>query len=213
MPSQHAFPDNVTLTKKAGYLAASRGVMVVGQLADLDNGEVTESAAGRSTSPIEARHYVERTGVACLAVSVSRMERGSAKHDFSRLAKINQALGIPLAIHGGGGLSDDQFRRMIICGAAKINYSTPLFEVVAQCIRKHARTPDAGYAGLVEQTREAIRVEVERCIRLWGCGGRAAEILQQSRIWTLSTACTAEAEAAMGVDASGVSSVFAKRRA
>ena len=211
--SQHAFPGNVALTKKAVNLAASRGVMVVGQLANLDNGEATESAAGRSTSPIEAKHYVERTGVACLAVSVSRMERGSAKHDFSRLAKINQVLGIPLGIHGGGGLSDDQFRRMVSFGAAKINYSTPLFDVIAQRIRENALTPDAGYAGLVEQARDAIRIEVERCIRLWGCGGRAAEILQQSRAWTPGAACDAAVTVRVpGMDASGGASLFAKRR-
>ncbi len=184
--SQHLFPDNVALTKQAVDLAALSGVMVVGQLANLDNGEAMEPAPGRSTSPTEAKHYVERTGVACLAVSVSRMERGSAKHDFSRLAKINQLLGIPLGIHGGAGLSDDQFRRMINCGAAKINYSAPLFEVLAQRMRENARTPGAGFAGLVEQARDAIRLEVERCIRIWGSGGRAAEVLLQSQAWTPS---------------------------
>lgn len=206
--SRRSFPDNVTLTKKAVELAAPHGIMVVGELANLDNGETPESTAGRVTSPIEAKHYVERTGVTCLAVSVSRMERGSAKHDFSRLAKINQALGIPLGIHGGGGLSDDQFRRMIQCGAAKINYSTPLFDVVAKRIRQNARTPDTGYAELVEQTRDAIRIEVERCIRLWGCGGRAAEVLQQSHVWAANA--TGETEATAG--ASTAASVVAKRR-
>lgn len=196
--SQHALMDNIAFTKKAVGLARPHGVMVVGQLANLENGEgpelstkesstkestTKESLAGKSTSPTEAKCYVERTGVACLAVSVSRMERGSTKHDFARLAKINQTLGIPLGIHGGSGLSDDQFRRMINFGAAKINYSTPLFDVVAQRIRQCARTPSAGYAGYVEQVRDAIRSEVERCIRLWGCSGRAAEVLQQSRAW------------------------------
>ena len=164
--------------------AAFSGVSVVGQLTNFDNGEAMEPASGRSTSPIEAKHYVERTGVACLAVSVSRMERGSAKHDFSRLAKINQVLGIPLGIHGGGGLSDDHFRRMISCGAAKINYSTPLFEVLAQRMRENALTSGADFAELVEQARDAICLEVERCIRIWGSGGRAAEVLLQSQAWT-----------------------------
>lgn len=180
--SQRAFMDNVSLTKKAVGLAMPHGVMVVGQLANLDNGDAAESAAGKSTSPIEAKHFVERTGVACLAVSVSRIEGGNTKHDFSRLAKINQMIGIPLGIHGGNALSDDQFRRMINFGAAKINYSTPLFEAVARGIRDNALKPGAGYAELVEQMRGAIRAEVERCVRLWGCGGRAAEILQCSRI-------------------------------
>ena len=209
--SKRALPDNIALTKKAVDLAVPRGVLIVGQLANLDSGKVPESVVGRATSPIEAKYYVERTGVACLAVTISRMERGSTKHDFSRLAKINQTLGIPLGIHGGDGLSDDQFRRMTSFGVAKINYTTPLFDVVAQRLRKSALTPDAGYAGLVEQVRDAIRIEVERCIRLWGCGGRAAEVLQQSRLWTPGVEDAAAAAVSIpGLSARGVSSLFAK---
>lgn len=193
--SQHSLPENVALTKKAVSIASLNGVIVVGQLANLDSGDVAESAAVKSTSAIEAKHYVERTGVMCLAVSVSRMERGSAKHDFTRLGKINQTLGIPLGIHGGGGLSDEQFRRMISYGAAKINYSIPLFEVMAQRIRENALKPDAGYASIMEQARAAIREEVERCIRMWGCGGRAAEILQNCRVWTSATGVDSDTEA------------------
>lgn len=212
--SQHAFPDNVALTKKAVDLAALSGVMVVGQLANLDNGEAVEPAPGRSTSPIEAKHYVKRTGVACLAVSVSRMEHGSTKHDFSRLAKINQGLGIPLGIHGGGGMSDDQFRRMISYGTAKINYSTPLFDVLAQRIRANAQSPDADYAWLVEQARDAIRMEVERCIRVWGSGGRAAEVLLHSRVWPAGPARVGDTAANLPErHTGGTVSVLAKRHA
>lgn len=60
---------------------------------------------------------------------------------------------------------------------------------------------------------DAIRIEVERCIRLWGCGGRAAEVLQQSRVWTPGAAGAAEAVASMpDLGATGVSFVFAKGR-
>ena len=107
----------------------------------------------------------------------------------------------------------DQLRRMISFGATKINYSTPLFDVVAKRIRQNILTPDAGYAGIVEQARDATRIEVERCIRLWGCGGRAAEILQQSRAWIPNA--IREAEEAMStavLGASNASSVVAKRR-
>lgn len=180
-------PENVALTKKVVNLAAPRGVLVVGQLGHLESvqlDDAAESAAGCPTSPLEAKHYVERSGVGCLAVSVSRISSGGSKHDFPRLSKINQAVGIPLAIHGSAGFTDDQFRRLIRSGAAKVNYCEPLFEVAARRIRENTLAPEGGYAGLVEGVREAIRIEAERCIRIWGCGGRAAEILTQCRTWT-----------------------------
>lgn len=184
--SSHPLPENVALTKKVASLAAPRGVLVVGQLGQLESvqpGDATESATGGSTSPLEAKYYVERTGVGCLAVSVSRMNSGGPKHDFPRLSKINQAAGIPLGIQGSTGFTDDQLRRMIHFGAAKINYCEPLLEVAARRIRENTLTPDGGYAALVEGVREAIRLEAERCISIWGCGGRSAEVLMQCRTW------------------------------
>jgi fructose-bisphosphate aldolase class II len=47
--------------------------------------------------------------------------RGEPQLDFDRLGQINGALGIPLVIHGGTGLSDAQFRRLIDRGVTKVN--------------------------------------------------------------------------------------------
>ena len=118
----------------------------------------------------------------CLAVSVNRINSGGNKYDFSRLSKVNQAVGIPLGIHGSAGFTDDQFRRMIGFGAAKINYSSVLLDVAARRIRENALAGVEGYAATMEGVRDAVRLEVERCIRVWGCGGRAAEVLFQCRL-------------------------------
>ena len=182
--SSHSLPDNVKLTQKVVGLAASHGVLVVGQVGQLESGEANEeaeSAVNGSTSPLEAKYYVERTGVGCLAVSVNRMNGSGNKYDFTRLSKINQTVGIPLGIHGSAGFSDDQFRRMIGFGAAKINYSSVLLDVAARCIRENALAGIEGYATTMEGVRDAVRLEVERCIRVWGGGGRAAEVLLQCR--------------------------------
>ena len=184
--SSRPLPENVALTKKVVSLAAPRGVLVVGQVGQLESeqaNDAAESAASSSTSPLEAKYYVERTGVGCLAVSVNRINSGGNKYDFSRLSKINQAVGIPLGIHGSTGFTDDQLRRMIHFGAAKINYCEPLFEVAARRIRKITLAPAGGYAALVEGVRETICLEAEPCIRIWGGGGRAAEVLLLCRTW------------------------------
>lgn len=169
--SSHPLPDNVKLTQKVVGLAATQGVLVVGQVGQLESGEANEaaeSAVNGSTSPPEAKYYVERTGVGCLAVSVNRINSGGNKYDFTRLSKINQAVGIPLGIHGSAGFTDDQLRRMIGFGAAKINYSSVLLDVAARRIRENALAGVEGYAATMEGVRDAVRLEVERCIRVWG---------------------------------------------
>jgi fructose-bisphosphate aldolase class II len=89
---------------------------------------------------------------------------------------------IPLVIHGGSGLSDEQFRKLIANGVAKINYYTALSDLAVRHIRENPSIGDNGYMALKRSVREAVRAEVERCIRLWGSGGRAAEVLEQCRV-------------------------------
>lgn len=135
----------------------------------------------------EAEAYSERTGVDSLAVSVGTAYghvRRRPKLDFERLRKIHSAVSLPLVIHGGSGLGDDQYRRLIQCGVGKINYFTALADVAADSIRGNART-DArcGYTTLVSNVRSHLRAEVVRCMRLWGSAGRAAEVMMQCRPW------------------------------
>ncbi|MBU2828873.1 class II fructose-bisphosphate aldolase, partial [Acidithiobacillus ferriphilus] len=74
-----------------------------------------------------------------------------AKLDIQRLRSINQALGIPLAIHCRTRLDDDQFRRLIVHGVAKINYFTALAEAANAAISARAKSaPGAGYLDLVQ---------------------------------------------------------------
>ena len=52
---------------------------------------------------------------------------------YQRLAQINETLRIPLIIHDGTGLWDDQFRQPIANGVTRINYHTALTDTVGTC--------------------------------------------------------------------------------
>ncbi len=139
------------------------------------------------TTVAEARGFVDKTGVDFLAISIGTVHgrlQDRARLDMQRLRQINEALGIPLAIHGGSGLKDDQYRRLITHGVAKINYYTALTDIAGRQISENAeRDRDSGYSGLAKGVAEAISGEVERCLRVWGSVGRAAEVMAQCRPW------------------------------
>jgi fructose-bisphosphate aldolase class II len=185
------FQENLRQTRDIVAMAHACGVTVEGELGYVPGveGESAEKHPGEIayTSATEAKVYVERSGVDCLAVSVGTVHgrmRGTPKLDYARLAKINEAVGIPLVIHGGTGLSDDQFRRLIASGVAKINYFTALADAAGKRIKENvAASLQGGYSALLTGVRAAVRDETERCIRLWGSGGRAAEVLEQCRPW------------------------------
>ncbi len=91
---------------------------------------------------------------------------------------------MPLVIHGGTGLSPDQFRKLIANGAAKINYYTALADAAGACIQKKAKAIRNGeYTSLMQGVRNAVSLEAERCMRLWGSAGRATEVLSCCRPW------------------------------
>jgi fructose-bisphosphate aldolase class II len=186
-----ALPENVSRTRAVVDMAHACGVPVEGELGYVAGveGEDAVQHPGELvyTSVEEARVYVQRTGVDFLAVSIGTVHgrlKGRPKLDYSRLERINQALGVPLVIHGGTGLSDEQFQRLIANGVAKINYYTALSDAAARTLRNNAaQHAGAGYTTLLRHTRDAVAAETARCMRLWGSAGRAAEVLIQCRPW------------------------------
>lgn len=188
--SHEKFPDNVTITREVVTMAHACGVPVEGELGYVAGveGEDAEKHPGKVvyTSVEEAKAYVERTQVDLLAVSIGTAHgrmRGRPKLDFDRLKRINEAVKIPLVIHGGTGLSDEQFRKLISNGVAKINYYTALADAASASIHANARTSGNSYTGLMKGVREAIYEEVVRCMITWGSAGRAAEVLARCRSW------------------------------
>ncbi|MBU2766956.1 fructose-bisphosphate aldolase, partial [Acidithiobacillus ferrivorans] len=163
-------------------MAHACGVPVEGDLGYIPDAEDIDAQRRPATLPYttvaEAKGFVERTGVDFLVVSIRAEQicpNGKAKLDIQRLRSINQALGIPLAIHCRTRLDDDQFRRLIVHGVAKINYFTALAEAANAAILARARSaPGAGYLDLVQDVGAAISAEAERCMRVWGAAGRAA---------------------------------------
>jgi fructose-bisphosphate aldolase class II len=193
MVDASAFPleENIARTRAVVEMAHGCGIPVEGELGYVAGVEGEDAERHPRdlvyTAPEEAEHYVRETGVDFLAVSIGTVHgrmRGEPRLDFERLSDINARLALPLVIHGGTGLSDQQFRRLIENGVAKINYYTALADAAGAAIRVNARGADDGsYTDLVTGIQDAIRTEVERCIALWKGAGMAEEVAASSRPW------------------------------
>jgi len=187
--SHHPFEENVARTREVVDMAHGCGVPVEGELGYVAGveGEDAERHPGEViyTRPEEAETFVAETGVDFLAVSIGTVHgrmRGTPQLDFERLSAINERVQRPLVIHGGTGLSDEQFRRLIDNGVAKINYYTALADAAAERIRANQRE-GAGYTALLDGVREAVAEETARCMRLFGSAGRADAVMQQAEPW------------------------------
>jgi fructose-bisphosphate aldolase class II len=188
--SNTALEENIRLTRDIVNMARGCGIPVEGELGYVPGveGEDAERHPGEIayTTADQARRFVKETGVDFLAVSIGTIHgrmRGKPVLDFERLSGINQTLGIPLVIHGGTGLSDEQFRHLIDNGVAKINYYTALADAAGRAIVANASREARSYTALASGVSNAIRLEVERCINLWGGTGQAHAVLEQARPW------------------------------
>lgn len=178
-------PDNIRLSKEIVDMAHSCNVPVVGEVGYV--GSDDEEDASALTLPVEAKAYVERSGVDFLSVSIGTVQgrcKGRIKLDFQRLKQIHAAVDIPLVLHGGSGLNEDQHRRLSSLGVAKVNYFTGLSDVAAKAMRTQVKADrDGSFIDLKKGVKEAIGLEVKRILKLWGSAGRAAEVLTQCEPW------------------------------
>jgi len=208
---------NIAHTKEVVEIAHACGIPVEGELGYVPGveGEDAERHPGEVvyTTAAEAQHYRQATDVDFLAVSIGTVHgrmQGEPRLDFERLSEIDQALRIPLVIHGGTGLSEDQFRRLIENGVSKINYYTALADAAGQRIQTNAQTGSRGYTALVGGVVDAVRQEAARCIDVWGSTGRAAALLAHCRPWRpVEHVIVFNTE---GLDAAGVEDMMAAGR-
>lgn len=117
---------NVAGTKDVVAYAKARGVQVeaeIGSLAQREGGGGDGKAV--YTDPDLALKFVSETGIDALAASFGTAHgiyKEKPKLDFDRIRKIRELTGRPLVMHGGSGVSPEDYRTAIGCGVRKINY-------------------------------------------------------------------------------------------
>ena len=120
------YDENVRITKEVVAKAHAKGVDVeaeIGSLASREGGGATGDAV--YTDPELAKKFVADTGIDALAASFGTAHgiyKVKPKLDFDRIRKIRELTGVPLVMHGGSGVSPEDYRQAIACGIRKINY-------------------------------------------------------------------------------------------
>jgi ketose-bisphosphate aldolase len=155
-----------------------------------DRGEpptAAPAALPEPTDPEAARAFVKATNIDALAVAVGNVHiltSGKSAIDFDALARIRDAVEIPLVLHGGTGIPLEMAPRCIELGVAKVNFGTGLKQAYLAAITdKLAKYhepmsphPFLGMGGendLLVAGREAVKAEVVKLLRAFGSAGKA----------------------------------------
>lgn len=139
--------ENIAATKEVVKIANSVNVSVEGEIGHVGGetiGEVAPTAHAASeeffTKVEEAERFYRETGVDALALAIGNVHgfyKGDPNLDFKRLEDINKAVPIPLVLHGGSGISDEDFKKAISMGICKINYYTEMSAAAVARIRQY----------------------------------------------------------------------------
>lgn len=127
------------------------------------------SGGGESiyTDPETAAEFVENTGIdalACAFGTAHGIYLKQPKLDFERVKKIKSMINVPIVMHGGSGVSNEDYKKVISCGVRKINYYTYMAKAGGEAVDKMAdRTffhdiAAAAEQGMKENVKAAIKV-------------------------------------------------------
>ena len=165
---------NLAETREIVKIAHSMGVSVEGEIGHVGNADSCENAEDMYTTPEEAEAFINATGVDALAIAIGTAH-GAYKNkpclDIERLKAIRAKVDTPLVLHGGSGLSDDDFRNTIREGIAKVNIFTDLCLAGTKAMVESADS--LGYLELRNKKVEYIKQAAMTKMKLFGCDGKA----------------------------------------
>lgn len=135
--------DNIKATKEMVDYCRGMGITVegeVGAIAGVEDDIAVAEDKRRLADPVDCRRFISETGVDAFAPSVGTahgLYKGEPKIDYDLFSQINSFSTCPLVLHGGTGLSDDVFIKLVALGAAKINISTAIKMAYCQGMKKY----------------------------------------------------------------------------
>ena len=177
--STASYEENLAKAAEMVRICHAMGVTVEGELGHVGDNEGSgklENPSDYYTDPAVAADYVQKTGVDALAVAVGNAHgdyKFPPKLDFDRITAIREATGTPLVLHGGSGLSDDDFREAVRRGVCKINIFTDLDKAGKAGIEEGLNKGATSMMGLIPYEIEAMKEVVRNKIGLFGSIGRA----------------------------------------
>ncbi len=176
-----SFEENAANTRIAVEMAGTYGASVEAEIgamgrqefSSIGEGEEGEATEGCYTDPEQAERFVKTTGIDALACSfgtVHGLYLTEPKLDFERISQIKSRIGLPIVMHGGSGVSDQDFRKCINNGVRKINYYTYLAK--------------AGGMHVKEKAMESEGYVYYHDVTLWGIESMKKDVLHTIKVFS-----------------------------
>lgn len=166
---------NIEITREVVKVAHAFGATVEGEIGHVGQADSEDNVNTDSyTTPEEAEAFIRATGVDALAVAIGTAHgayKSKPKLDIGRLKEISERVDTPLVLHGGSGLSDEDFRNTIKNGIQKVNIFTDLLNAGSKAM-VDGLLQGKSYLEIRDIKKEYIKEAVKRKIKVFGCDGK-----------------------------------------
>ncbi len=146
--SHYELEENIRQCKEVVAYAHARGVSVEAELGRVGGQEDNVVAESMYAIPSECVRLVKETSIDCLAPALGSVHgpyHGEPKLGFKEMEEIGKLVGIPLVLHGGSGIPEDQIKRSISLGTCKINVNTECQQAWTKIVREVLKNDEKVY--------------------------------------------------------------------
>jgi len=181
--SMMPYEQNVAFTAAVVEMAKPYGASVEGEIGSMGREESASAGEAEAdvaesayTDPAQAALFVMNTGIDALACSfgtVHGIYLKAPKLDFDRIRAIREATATPVVMHGGSGVSDEDYRKCIEAGVRKINYYTYGAKYAGEAVRDHIAAGDGNvyYHDVASWALESMTDTFRKTIRVFSMKG------------------------------------------
>jgi ketose-bisphosphate aldolase len=181
------FEENLATTRKVNEWATAAGIGIeaeIGQILGVEDDMVVSAEESHLTDPGEAERFCAELDLAAFAAAIGTAHgyyKGDPKVEFGLIEDINKRTEVPMALHGGTGLSDEVIQRCIKIGCAKINISTNLKHVFVDSFVDYHRQNPKDYEPLrvLDAQFAALKELFKAKIAQFGGSNRGGEVLSK----------------------------------
>ena len=173
------YETNIGNVSEMVRICHATGVTVEGELGHVGDNEgsgMLDDPKAWFTDPEIARDFVNRTGVDSLAIAVGNAHgdyKFPPKLDFERIRTIAERTDLPLVLHGGSGLADDDFREAIRRGICKVNIFTDIDKAGKRGVERGIAAGEKTMMGLIPYEIEEMKQVVREKMGLFSSVGKA----------------------------------------
>ncbi|RSL33099.1 ketose-bisphosphate aldolase [Salibacterium salarium] len=186
--SMYSFSENVQKTLDVMKVTKHLNVNVeaeLGKVGGVEDNIVVDDEDAEKAIPAECANFIEQTEVNTLAPAIGTAHgiySGPPDIDFKRIEKIASLVSVPLVLHGGSAIPDEEVKRCVKLGMAKMNISTELKNAYSAALQKHFEENPGKFdpRSYFSKAKEEAKIVIKEKIQLLESQNQANDCLKNA---------------------------------